>query len=211
MLERSRYGTRSERLRGATLSDEQHAYAFVFDEIKTVRPGGDRSRARKHRSGQSRNVRRVPAKASHLIWSGSRLSSNLAGFPQAVRDWRRFRSGEDVSEPSGRDAGEVPGNRHAPPEHTPTRNRDGGDPGAGATEIIESGIPTEAATWPRSPSPTYADGLPLYRQEAIYARDQVELSRSLMAQWMGAVGFRTAASGRLRSGTDQAGRTGICR
>src|ERR1700729_698479 len=33
MLERSRYGTRSERLRGAALSDEQHA--FVFDEIKT--------------------------------------------------------------------------------------------------------------------------------------------------------------------------------
>ena len=33
MLERSRYGTRSERLRGATLNDEQHA--FVFDEIKT--------------------------------------------------------------------------------------------------------------------------------------------------------------------------------
>ena len=30
MLARSRYGTRSERLRGATLSDEQHA--FVFDE-----------------------------------------------------------------------------------------------------------------------------------------------------------------------------------
>jgi len=35
----------------------------------------------------------------------------------------------------------------------------------------------------------YADGLPLYRQEAIYARDGVELGRSLMAQWMGAVGF----------------------
>lgn len=33
MLERSRYGTRSERLRGAASSDEQHA--FVFDEIKT--------------------------------------------------------------------------------------------------------------------------------------------------------------------------------
>ena len=33
MLERSRFGTRSERLRGATLNDEQHA--FVFDEIKT--------------------------------------------------------------------------------------------------------------------------------------------------------------------------------
>jgi transposase len=31
--------------------------------------------------------------------------------------------------------------------------------------------------------------LPLYRQQAIYARDQVELDRSLMAQWMGKVGF----------------------
>lgn len=27
----------------------------------------------------------------------------------------------------------------------------------------------------------YADGLPLYRQEAIYARDKVELARKLMA------------------------------
>jgi hypothetical protein len=35
MLERSRYGTRSERLRGETLSEEQHA--FVFDEIETGR------------------------------------------------------------------------------------------------------------------------------------------------------------------------------
>ncbi len=35
----------------------------------------------------------------------------------------------------------------------------------------------------------YADGLPLYRQEAIYGREGVEFSRSLMAQWMGSVGF----------------------
>src|SRR5690606_36512002 len=35
----------------------------------------------------------------------------------------------------------------------------------------------------------YADGLPLYRQEAIYARDRVELNRTQMAQWMGKVGF----------------------
>lgn len=34
-----------------------------------------------------------------------------------------------------------------------------------------------------------ADGLPLYRQEAIYARDQVELDRKLMVQWMGKLGF----------------------
>jgi transposase len=35
----------------------------------------------------------------------------------------------------------------------------------------------------------YTDGLPLYRQEAIYARDKVELDRKLMAQWMGKLGF----------------------
>ena len=56
MLERSRFGTRSERLRGATLSDEQHA--FVFDEID--RPGGDRSRARKHSSGQAETCAAFP-------------------------------------------------------------------------------------------------------------------------------------------------------
>jgi transposase len=31
----------------------------------------------------------------------------------------------------------------------------------------------------------YAYGLPLYRKEAIYACDGVDLDRSLMAQWMG--------------------------
>jgi len=54
--------------------------------------------------------------------------------------------------------------------------------------IVEAGLPTEALLAQVAVS-KYADGLPLYRQEAIYARDGVELSRSLMAQWMGAVGF----------------------
>jgi transposase len=34
----------------------------------------------------------------------------------------------------------------------------------------------------------YADHLPLYRQEAIYARSGVSLSRSTLAEWVGAVG-----------------------
>ncbi len=54
--------------------------------------------------------------------------------------------------------------------------------------IVEAGLPTEALLAHVAVS-KYADGLPLYRQEAIYARDSVELSRSLMAQWMGAVGY----------------------
>ena len=35
----------------------------------------------------------------------------------------------------------------------------------------------------------YADGLPLYRQEGIFARDKALIERSQMAQWMGKVGF----------------------
>ena len=68
------------------------------------------------------------------------------------------------------------------------RNRDGVIQAPAPPHIIESGIPTEALLAQIAVS-KYADGLPLYRQEAIYARDQVELDRSLMAQWMGKVGF----------------------
>ena len=89
------------------------------------------------------------------------------------------------------------------------RNRDGMIQGPAPPHIIESGIPTEALLAQIAVS-KYADGLPLYRQQAIYARDQVELDRSLMAQWMGKVGFELQPL-RLCSGTDQAGRTGICR
>jgi transposase len=54
--------------------------------------------------------------------------------------------------------------------------------------LIVGGIPTEALLAQVAVS-KYADGLPLYRQEEIYAREDVELDRSLMAQWMGRVGF----------------------
>ena len=54
--------------------------------------------------------------------------------------------------------------------------------------IIESGLPTEALLAHIAVS-KYADGLPLYRQEGIYARDGVDLDLRLMAQRMGRVGF----------------------
>jgi transposase len=38
----------------------------------------------------------------------------------------------------------------------------------------------------------YTDHLPLYRQEALYARSGVELSRSTLAEWIGAVGVALA-------------------
>jgi transposase len=54
--------------------------------------------------------------------------------------------------------------------------------------LIEGGVPTEGLLAHVAVS-KYADGLPLYRQEAIYARDDVEIGRNVMAGWMGRVGF----------------------
>lgn len=47
---------------------------------------------------------------------------------------------------------------------------------AAPAHLIEGGIPTEALLAQIAVS-KYADGLRLYRQEAIYARDKVELDR----------------------------------
>ena len=68
------------------------------------------------------------------------------------------------------------------------RGVDGVIQAAAPSHIIEGGIPTEALLALIAVS-KYADGQPLYRQAAIYARDGVELDRSLTAPWMGRVGF----------------------
>ncbi|MBB6511120.1 transposase [Rhizobium soli] len=57
-----------------------------------------------------------------------------------------------------------------------------------STPKHKGGITTEALLAQIAVS-KYADGLPLYRQEAIYAQDKVEPDRKLMAQWMGKLGF----------------------
>jgi transposase len=56
------------------------------------------------------------------------------------------------------------------------------------SHIVEAGLPTEALLAHIAVA-KYADGLPLYRQEAIFARQDIEVSREVMAGWMGAVGF----------------------
>jgi transposase len=182
MLERSRYGTRSERLRGATLSDEQHA--FVFDEIKTGLAAIEAElestaqdkpkRAQRSRKGFAADLERIE------IVIEPEIPADCDGLEKVL-------IGEDVSERLDvmRAKFRVIVTRR--PKYA-YRNRDGVIQAPAPPHIIESGIPTEALLAQIAVS-KYADGLPLYRQEAIYARDQVELDRSLMAQWMGKVGF----------------------
>ena len=62
---------------------------------------------------------------------------------------------------------------------------------AARDHLVDSGVPSEALLAHVAVS-KYADGLPLYRQEGIYARDGVEISPNPMANWMGHVGFHLA-------------------
>ncbi|QHG88389.1 IS66 family transposase [Xanthomonas cucurbitae] len=56
-----------------------------------------------------------------------------------------------------------------------------------AAAIIERGQ-ADASLLAQVAVAKYVDHLPLYRQEAIYARSGVALSRSTMAEWIGAIG-----------------------
>jgi transposase len=182
MLERSRYGTRSERLRGDALSDEQHA--FVFDEIKTGMAAIEAELESAAQDKPKRAPRPRKGFAAHLERVEIVIEPEI---PPGCEELEKVLIGEDVSERLD----VMPVKFRVIVTRRPKyayRNRDGVVQAPASPHIIESGIPTEALLAQIAVS-KYADGLPLYRQEAIYARDQVELDRSLMAQWMGKVGF----------------------
>jgi transposase len=179
-LPRGRFGKRSEKL-GA---DEAKQQSFVFEEVETGLGEIDARLAAKSCAKPRKTQRDKPRFPSHLERVEEVVEPEI---PPAFEGQERVKIGEDESfrldvvrarfrlivtirpkyaykEPTAI--------LQAPaPEH-----------------IVEAGLPTEAQLVQVAVS-KYADGLPLYRQEAIYARDGVELGRSLMAQWMGAVGF----------------------
>lgn len=57
--------------------------------------------------------------------------------------------------------------------------------------LIEGGTPTEALLAHVAVA-KYSEHLPLYRQEQVFARHGVTLSRSVLADWMGTVAFHVA-------------------
>jgi transposase len=180
-LERARFGKRSEKLASCALDDEQQA--FVFEEIETgiaaiqaqVDHRGDKpKRAARPRKSFAPHLERV-----EVVLEPQELPEH-AGKQKVL-------IGEDVSERLD----VTPARFRVIVTRRPKyafRQEDGVIQAAAPAHIIEGGIPTEALLAQIAVS-KYADGLPLYRQEAIYARDQVELDRALMAQWMGRIGF----------------------
>ncbi len=186
MFERARYGKRSEKLRIDLLEDEQ--YAFVFDEIETglaeIQAGLDKA---KGKSAAPRPPRPRKGFAAHLERFEVVLEpEDLPG----CEGLDKIKIDEDVSERLDVTPVKFRVIVTRRPKYA-CRGRDGVIQASAPAHLIEAGIPTEALLAQVAVS-KYADGLPLYRQQAIYARDGVELDRSLMAQWMGRLGFELA-------------------
>ena len=182
-LERARFGRRSEKLGAKALDDEQSA--FVFDEVQTglgaIQAEFERrqdphkaKRAARPRKGFAPHLERV-----EIIIEPHDLSENAGK--------QKIRIGEDVSERLDVIAAKFRVIVTRRPKYA-FKNEDGVIQAPAPAHIIEGGIPSEALLAQIAVS-KYADGLPLYRQEAIYARDKVDLDRALMAQWMGRLGF----------------------
>jgi len=181
-FERMLYGTRSERLRGERLDDEQ--IDFVFDEIETGVAAIDAELETAAKDKPKRAPRPRKGFAPHLERIEQVIEPEV---PAGCEDLEKVLIGEDMSERLDVTAAKFRVLVTRRPKYA-YRGRDGVIQAPAPPHIIESGIPTEALLAQIAVA-KYADGLPLYRQEAIYARDKTELSRSLMAQWMGKVGF----------------------
>lgn len=181
VLQRTQNGKRSERLR-LGVNDEQ--VSFAFEEVETglsaIRSDLDRAakdkpkRAPRPRKGFDAHLERIEEVIEPEIPAGCEgLAKVLIGEDRCER--------LDVVPPKFR----IIVTRR--PKYA-FRGSDGVVQALAPAHIIEGGLPTERLLAYIAVS-KYADGLPLYRQEAIYLRDGVEISRSLMAQWMGHLGF----------------------
>jgi len=181
VLQRTQNGKRSERLR-LGVNDEQ--VSFAFEEVETglsaIRSELDRAakdkpkRAPRPRKGFAAHLERIEEVIEPEIPAGCEgLAKVLIGEDRCER--------LDVVPPKFR----IIVTRR--PKYA-FRGSDGVVQALAPAHMIEGGLPTERLLAYIAVS-KYADGLPLCRQEAIYLRDGVEISRSLMAQWMGHLGF----------------------
>ena len=183
-LERARFGRSSEKLD----ADQQ---AFAFDEIQTglgmieaeleaARPTGER------RQREARPRKAFPAHLERVeIVIEPETVACACGGCQPVR------IGEDVSERLDVTPAKFRVIVTRRPKYGCTQCKEGVSQAPAPGHLIEAGVPSEALLAHVAVS-KYADGLPLYRQEGIYARDGVEINRNTMANWMGHVGFHLA-------------------
>lgn len=183
--DRARFGRRSEKLgTSGPHMDEDTQQAFVFEEIETGIAALKAQVGKGGASDQKRPPRPRKALPPHL--ERVELVIEPEDLPEHAGK-QKVLIGEDVSERLDVTPAKFRVIVTRRPKYA-FKGYDGVIQALAPAHIIESGLPTEALLAQIAVS-KYADGLPLYRQEGIYARDQVEIDRRLMAQWMGRVGF----------------------
>lgn len=183
-FDRYRYGRRSEKQSKNIDADLDEQGAFVFEEIETgiaaikalVEKGRnpDATKRARPRKGFPPHLERI-----HVVIEPDELPEHAGK--------QKILIGEDTSERLDI----IPPKFRVIVTHRPKyafKNEDGVIQAVAPAHIVESGIPTEALLAYIAVS-KYGDGLPLYRQEAIFLRDDVEVDRGLMARWMGKLGF----------------------
>jgi transposase len=178
-LERARYGRRSE-----TLDPDQHE--FAFEEIQTGLGAIEAKLDAVAKPPQPRPPRPRKKLPAHL--ERVEVVIEPEATCGACGSAERVKIGEDVCERLD----VVPARFRVivtrRPRYACTACREGVMQAPAPPYLIEAGIPSEALLAYIAVA-KYADSLPLYRQEAIYAREQIELGRNLMAGWMGRIGF----------------------
>ena len=179
-LERGRYGRRSE-----ALDPDQHE--FAFEEIQTGLGAIQATLDAATKTPQARAPRPRKRLPAHLERVEVVIEPEMVTC-RACGSAERVKIGEDVSERL-----DVVPTRFRVivtrrPRYACADCRDGVAQAPAPPHLIEAGIPTEGLLAQIAVA-KYADGLPLYRQEAIYGREQIELPRNLMAGWMGRIGF----------------------
>ncbi|HEY5818055.1 MAG TPA: IS66 family transposase [Mesorhizobium sp.] len=181
-LERARFGRSSEKL-------DVDQEAFAFDEVQTglglieaeleaAKPAGERRRSARPRKAFPPHLERVEIVVEPETVAALCVCGNC----------KPVRIGEDVSERLDVTPAKFRVIVTRRPKYGCSHCKEGVAQAPAPNHLIDSGVPSEAVLAHVAVS-KYADGLPLYRQEGIYARDGVEISRNSMANWMGHVGF----------------------
>ena len=177
-IQRATYGKSSEKL-------DESQYAFAFEEVQTalgeIEAQLERLEPKQPRPSSGR--RPLPAHLERV----EEIIEPEAGVC-ACGSCARVKIGEDVTERLDVIAPKFRVIVTRRPRYACTTCRENIVQAPAPAHLIEGGLPTERLLASIAVS-KYADGLPLYRQEAIYAREKVELGRNLMANWMGHVGF----------------------
>ena len=180
MLERTLYGTRSERLRSDTPSDEQ--IAFVFDEIATGVAAIEAELAKAR--GQDK-PKRAPRPRKEFGAHLERVEIIVEPeVPPGCEGLERVLIGEDVSRRLDVTPAKFRVIVTRRPKYACRACQEAVVQAPAPARLIEGGLPTERLV-AHVVVAKYADHCPLYRQAQILARQGIAIDRATLAFWVG--------------------------